>query len=201
MSRLWGGERQKNLEEFMSYFDGRPHFRRPILAIVGGTRLGKSMLAADVCRRVAAKIGLADFLEITVEDSEQMDLADFDHSIHAGVVLDGVGDALFLKRHREALQGRPKLVKSGKSATNVYAYAYTFCGRAVVATFDLSAANLDRLRTDHWLAERQNVLLLLLEEPAFFDPADLLEEVRTPTRRNAKRMWVGSPLQARHLHS
>ena len=65
------------------------------LSIVGGRRLGQSMLAADVCRRVAAKIGLADFLEITVEDSEQIDLADFDRSIHAGVVLDGVGDALF----------------------------------------------------------------------------------------------------------
>ena len=151
----------------MSYFHGHPQFRRQILAVVGGTRLGKSLLAADVCRRVAAKIGLADFLEIMVEDSEQVDLADFDRSIHAGVVLDGVGDALFLKRHREALQGRPKLVKSGKSATNVYAYAYTFCVRAVVATFDISAANLDKLRTDHWLAERQNVCYCCWKSPLF----------------------------------
>ena len=35
-------------------------------------------------------------------------------------------DALFLKQRREALQGRPKMVKGAKSATNVYSYAYSF---------------------------------------------------------------------------
>ena len=33
-----------------------------------------------------------------------MDLAEFDRRIHVGVILDGVGETLFLKRHREALQ-------------------------------------------------------------------------------------------------
>ena len=46
-----------------------------------------------------------------------MDLAEFDRRVHAGVILDGVGDALFLKRNREALQGRPKVIKGAKSAT------------------------------------------------------------------------------------
>ena len=40
-----------------------------------------------------------------------MDLADFDRRVHAGVLLDGVGDAMFLKRNREGLQGRPKIVR------------------------------------------------------------------------------------------
>ena len=40
---------------------------------------------------------------------------------HHSKVLDGVGDALFLKRNRESLQGRPKLVKGARSATNGWA--------------------------------------------------------------------------------
>ena len=106
--------------------------------------------------------GLSRVLEVTVEDSENMDLADFDRRVHAGVLLDGVGDAMFLKRNREALQGRPKIVKGAGSATNVFSYSYSFCGRAVVATFDLSAQNLEELHTDHWLCNRQNVQLLNL---------------------------------------
>ena len=50
-------------QEFVACHDGRPRFRRPILAIVGGTRLGKSMLAADTLRRVARGLGLKDYLE------------------------------------------------------------------------------------------------------------------------------------------
>ncbi|OLP89005.1 hypothetical protein AK812_SmicGene29587 [Symbiodinium microadriaticum] len=161
------------VEEFVACHDGQPRFRRPVLAIVGGTRLGKSMLAAHTLKRVANKLGLADFLEVTVEDSENMDLADFDRRVHAGVLLDGVGDAMFLKRNREALQGRPKIVKGARSATNVFSYSYSFCGRAVVATFDLSAQNLEELQTDHWLCNRQNVQLLNLQEPAYIEPASL----------------------------
>lgn len=107
------------LQEFVACHDGSSRFRRPILAIVGGTRLGKSMLAAHTLQRIAQQLGLPEYLEVTVEESEQMDLAEFDRRIHAGVILDGVGDALFLKRHREALQGRPKMVKGAKSATNL----------------------------------------------------------------------------------
>ena len=96
-----------------------------MLALVGGTRLGKSILAAQILRQVGENLGLPDFLEVTVEDSEQMDMADFDRDLHAGVLLDGIGDALFLKRNREALQGRAKLVKGARSATNIYSYSYS----------------------------------------------------------------------------
>ena len=40
-----------------------------------------------------------------------MDLADFDRRVHAGVLIDGVGDAMFLKKNREGLKGRPKIVR------------------------------------------------------------------------------------------
>lgn len=43
----------------------------------------------------------------------------------------------------------------------------SLCRRAVVATFDLSAANLHLLESDHWLSNRNNVLLLKLSEPAW----------------------------------
>ena len=108
-----------------------------------------------------------------------MDLAEFDRRVHAGVILDGVGDALFLKRNREALQGRPKVFKGAKSATNVFAYSYSFCSRAVVATFDLSAQNLDMLHSDHWLSNRDNVMLLWLTERAYEDPEVSSQETLT----------------------
>ena len=164
------------VDEFVQLFAGQPRFRRPILAIVGGTNLGKSLLAAHVLSKVAEVLAFptapmervaTPFLEVTVEDSMQLDLSDFDVSTHAGVLLDGVGDALFLKRNREALQGRPKVCMGGKSGTMMYAYPYTLCRRAVVATFDLSAANLRLLHTDHWLSDRRNIFLLPLGGPAF----------------------------------
>ena len=43
----------------------------------------------------------------------------------------------------------------------------SLCRRAAVATFDLSAANLHLLESDHWLSNRNNVLVLKLTEPAW----------------------------------
>lgn len=107
----WPTRNFPEVEAFLDCHTGAPAFWRPILAIVGGARLGKSMLANDVLQWLADRLGLHGYVEVTVEDSEAMDLADFDRRLHSGVLLDGVGDALFLKRNREALQGRPKIVK------------------------------------------------------------------------------------------
>ena len=85
----------------------------------------------------------------------------------AGVNLDGIGDAMFLHRHRESLQGRAKETKGGRSSTMKYAYSLTLCRRAVVATMDLSAANLDLLDLHHWLSDSRNVITLRLTESAF----------------------------------
>ena len=156
------------VEKFLSMFDTVSFYhRRPILAIIGGTNLGKSLLARHVLLRVAGRLGLKDFLEVTVEMMETFDLADFDLRVHGGVLLDGVGDALTLKLNREALQGRPKVCKGAKSATNVYAYEYTFCRRAIVATFDLSAKHLDAFVTDHWLSNDLNAIILKLTDKAY----------------------------------
>ena len=100
--------------------------------------------------------GLTDYEEITVEEDSTLDLSSFDIRKHAGVLLDGVADALVLKKNREALQGRTKLCKGGKSNTMMYAYPYTLCRRGVVATFDLSASNLDMFETDHRLSNERN---------------------------------------------
>ena len=48
----------------------------------------------------------------------------------------------------------------------LYSYTYSFCGRAVVATFDLSASNLQALYDDRWLSNRQNVIVLF-KSPAY----------------------------------
>ena len=52
----------------------------------------------------------------------------------------------------------------------MYAYPYTLCGRGVVATFDLSASNLDMFETDHWLSNEKNCLVLRLTRPAYVTP-------------------------------
>ena len=112
-------------------------------------------------------MGLPGFHEITVENDEELDLRDFRVNRHSGVLLDGVGDVRTLHKHRETLQGRPKVVVGGRSATMMYAYKYTLCRRAVIATFDLSAANLHMFTTDHWLKHRANVIVLRLTGPAW----------------------------------
>ena len=147
--------------DFLSNFAGA-RWRRPILAIVGGTNLGKSVLARDVLRQLADKLGLPRFLEVTVQGDAEPSLENFDHRNHAGVLFDGVGNAQFLHTHREVLQGQPKETKGGRSATMKFAYPYTLCRQGVVATFDLSAQNLGALQTNHWLADPRNVIVLNL---------------------------------------
>ena len=149
-----------------------------MLVIVGATNLGKSMLAAAVLKQVGELVGVTGFLEITVEANQHLALEDYDHRLHSGILLDGVSDALILKKHRETLQGRAKLAKGGQSGTNMYAYPFTLCRRAVVATMDLSAANLSALDNDHWLSSRDNVITLRLQEKSFLEPEP--EEVPIP---------------------
>ena len=197
------------IQAFVKLFEGAAKFRRPMFAIVGGTNLGKSLLAAEVLRQVARVLGVgpgragaqpdADgdaeqpFLEVTVEDSADLDLSDFDIRAHAGVLLDGVGDAQFLRKHREVLQGRPKVCKGGRSGTMIYAYPFSLCRRAVVATFDLSAANLTMLKTHHWLSDPRNVVQLHLTEPAW-QGGDDGGNAPTRTARDKMAAWTADAL-------
>ena len=100
------------VDAWLANFD-HAKWRRPILAIVGGTNLGKSFLARDVLRQLAEKLDLPGFLEVTVQGDTEPSLETFDHREHAGVLFDGVGDAHFLHKHREVLQGQPKETKGG----------------------------------------------------------------------------------------
>ena len=164
----------RSFDEVTAFLDNfaRAKWRRPILAIVGGTNLGKSFLARDVLRQLAEKLGVPGFMEVTVQNDTEPSLEDFDHRDHAGVLFDGVGDALFLNVHREVFQGQAKETKGGRSATMKFAYPYTLCRRGVVATFDLSAKNLDAFQTDHWLADCRNVIVLNLTAEAWTRPAE-----------------------------
>ena len=173
---LLGGNAEKHyksfpdVERFVALFDPAvARHRRPMLAIIGATNLGKSMLAGDVLMKIATKLGLQSFLEVTVEDDGHLDLSSFDITFHAGVLLDGVGDALFLHSNRESLQGRAKENFGGKTTTMMYSYPYTLCRRAVVATFDLSADNLDFFTQHHWLSDKRNVIVLNLQELSWIE--------------------------------
>jgi len=157
------------VDTFVSHFEGGAKWRRPVLLVIGATNLGKSMLAGAVLEKVGRAIGMANpsFAEVTVEEDAHLDFSDFDVEAHAGVLFDGLADTLVLKKHRETLQGRPKALKGGRSATMKFSYPFTLTRRAVVATMDLSAANLHLLSTDHWLKDARNVIQLHLTQPAW----------------------------------
>ena len=167
-----------------------PAQRRPMLVIIGATNYGKSELGAHVLLQLGQRHGLTEYDEITVEEDATIDLSSFDLRKHAGILLDGVADAMIIKKNREALQGRPKVCKGAKSATMMYAYPYTLCGRGVVATFDLSAANLDMFDTDHWLSNPKNCLVLRLASPAYGPESPLPAPEHPPaTRADGMRTW------------
>ena len=112
---------------------------------------------------------------------------------------------MFLKAHREVLQGRAKKCKGGQSATNLYAFSYCLARRGVVATFDLSAKNLDAFRKDHWMSDVRNIIVLNLTEKAYVEPPEVhlpviaaaasarTEHSSPVVRPPAKRRPVGSP--------
>ena len=51
----------------------------------------------------------------------------------------------------------------------MYAYEYTFCRRAIVATFGLSAHHLGAFLTVHWLSNELTAIVLKLTEEAYVD--------------------------------
>ena len=152
------------------------------------------MLGEDILIRIGKVLGVPGFMEITIEADEHLDLGEYSHTKHAGILLDGVGDVLFLKHHREVLQGRPKRAKGGKSATMMYSYPFTLCRRAVIVTMDLSAKNLDLLETDHWLSDPKNVQVLKLTAPAWVDGRPDAAPAAPMGRRDAMASWAVADL-------
>ena len=133
------------VDAFLDMFRNDKLCRRPVLAVVGGTNLGKSVLAADVLRRVGEVLGVPDYLEVTVENDAFLDLTDLDIRHHAGVLLDGVGDVEVLKQNREVLQGRAKLCKAARSPTMRFSSLYAAPG-AMRKPQKCTAGDSDRFR-------------------------------------------------------
>ena len=188
-----------DVERFVALFAGAAQWRRPMLVFVAATNMGKSLLARRTLERVADALGLPGYAEVTVEGDAHLDMSGYDHRKDAGVLLDGVGDALFLKRQREVLQGQPKKCLGGKSATMKFAYPFTLSRRAVVVTMDLSADNLGLLETDHWLSDPKNVMVVKLTERAWMDgtasaaPATIRCPQRTVSQRAEAEGGHGRP--------
>ena len=163
-------------QDFVNSF-GSSVRRRPIVLIVGATNLGKSELASQILLQVARVLGLGGYAEVTVETDGFLDCSAFDVTKHAGILLDGIGDILFLKTNRETLQGRPKVLFGGRSQTMRWAYPFTLTRRAVVATADLGAENLHLLSSDHWLSDGRNVCVLRLSVAAVAAPGAPLGDI------------------------
>ena len=79
------------VSEFNALFDRAPRHRRPILVIVGGSSLGRSLLATQIMKEIGNNMGIPGYDEVTVEGSNVIDLSNFDHRHHCGVILDGAG--------------------------------------------------------------------------------------------------------------
>ena len=107
----------------------------------------------------------------------------------ARVLLDGIGDAMIIKHNGESLQGREKASTGGQSATNMYAYRYTFCRRAVLAM--LAAVNLGQFQKGRWLSSELNVIVLRLTEHAI--GARTEPSSPRPSAPPAKRRWPNTP--------
>ena len=71
-----------------------------------------------------------------------------------------------MKGNRTSLQGRPKVLKGGRSQTMCYSYPFTLARRAVVVTLDLAARNIHMLASDHRLSNPRNVVVLRLSAPS-----------------------------------
>ena len=183
----------QQVTDFVNSFR-RPLRRRPVLLFVGGTNSGKSLLAAHVLREVAAVVHAPSFVEVTVETDEVLDLSSYDHRRDAGVLFDGMGDTLTLLKHREVLQGRPKVCRGGRSATMVFSYPFTLARRAVVVTMDLTAKNLHLLKTNHWLKDSKNVSCVWLSGPSWAE-ASAAEE-RQVSKTDLLRAWSVSEVAA-----
>ena len=83
-----------------------------MLVIVGSTGVGNSELARHVHReRMGGILRLRCFLEVTIEESNNKDMSEFNEPFHNGVLLDGVADSESLAQNREVLQGRAKATK------------------------------------------------------------------------------------------
>ncbi len=66
-----------------------------------------------------------------------------------------------------------------------------------MATFDLSAANLDLFETDHWLSDEKNCLVLRLNESATVVPHSAAPAPATPLSPRAQmQSWSASELAA-----
>ena len=183
------------VDAFLECFRDETLCRRPILAIVGGSNLGKSLLAADILDRVGAALGFNKFLEVTVEHDSFLDLTDLDVRVHSGILLDGIGDVKVLKDAREVLQGRAKMCKAGRSPTMRFASLYTLSRKAVTATFDLGAANLRMFKTDHWLSNPKNVIMLHLAVEAWGAPIPPTEAAPPQRPEASMATWTADDVK------
>ena len=75
----------------------------------------------------------------------------------------------------------------------MYSYPFTLSRRAVVVTMDLSAKHLPMLKTDHWLSNSNNCMILRLAEPSWVTTSSPSVAPSLPPR-DVMRSWSVSDL-------
>lgn len=147
-------------------------FRWQILVLCADSASGKSNYAESLFTNPFC---------LTVEESEHLDLKDFDRSQHDGVVLDNVNSWGQLLAWRAVLQARNAKFKGGTSSTNMYAWTKWLYGVPFVATIDLDAPDAylvdDQSQwRSRWLL-KNTVRVSLSAGETFYDRA------KVPTRK------------------
>ena len=164
-------------------------FRWKVLALCADSAAGKSNFAESLFENPYC---------LTVEDSDHLDLKNFDRDKHDGIVLDNVNSWGQLLSWRAVLQARNAKFKGGTSATNMYAWSKYLYGVPFVATVDFDAPDAYLIDESSpwqstWLM-KNTVRVCLSQGETFYDPA------KVPKRKLHNRFSLfAATLQKRRL--
>ena len=143
-------------------------FRWKVLALCADSAAGKSNFAESLFENPYC---------LTVEDSDHLDLKNFDRDKHDGIVLDNVNSWGQLLSWRAVLQARNAKFKGGTSATNMYAWSKYLYGVPFVATVDFDAPDAYIVdETSQWQSTwlmKNTERVFLSQGETFYDQAKL----------------------------
>ena len=136
-------------DEWLALFK-KDALRYPILVVLGPSFAGKTEWAKSLfTKALELKVGpLKHFPE---------KMRTFDRNTHDGIVLDDVRDLQFLADHQHALQGKyDSEVEFASAPGGQCAYSHDLYAIPMVATVNLSTANLGMLEAHDWLSKASN---------------------------------------------
>ena len=128
--------------------------RYPIMIVHGRSRAGKTEWAKSLFKRP---------LQVNIGNLQTFPNAmrAFDRDVHDGIVLDDVRDCRFLVDAQDKLQGTyDRVVEFASTQGGQCAYEHDLSAIPIVVTINDSTLNMDLLRTDDWLGNVDNRLVV-----------------------------------------